>query len=468
MLVEMIAFWCVTLSLVTTWPAAFADDGTSPPAGTAPASDDGLEASTTESQPPVADPSPPADAPSVVEAAPATAEPETILAAVLDLLARAASPARIAVLPVKDDDSERAARLGAAIARALTAERLEVVTEKTEKNVDDTAPEDTVPEDDSARAARLKVLAVDHVLIAEVRDEGGVRVLDMRLVSTADGQRVAQTSLPLTRVESDLSTTRQSVRGGIDAVTDGIARAMERLPGETRYQRLAVLPLQTNALADENKGLSRTVERELSRALIDRGFLVVERTRLDDVIAAREAAIDDDAIPELSRAVDAQAFVSGTMAPAGDKLLVTVRVISAIDGTILGTGSAEIPREGAIALSSDLLEVRTPSEALFRSAVAPGWGQFYNQEPVKGSLVAVAVFGLAAATVVIGGLGALTRLSYELATPFPGDDPAQLGQSLKARREAADVMLLTAVAGAFLTTVFWSGNVVDAYLTAGE
>jgi TolB-like protein len=461
MLVEMVALLCVSLVLLTTSAQTDGDEPTreaSPPS-MAHDDDERVAPGAVSSD---ADASPNALARARRDGVWSSgAEPETLEAAVLDLLAHATSPARIAVLPVVDDDAVRAKRLAAAIARTLVAERLEAVTEK---SLAVAAATDDEPE----RASRLRDLAIDHALLAEVRDEGGVRVLDLRLIATDRGNVVARSSLTLTRAEAAVLTTRKSLRGGIDVLVDEIAIAMERVPGETRYQRLALMPLQTSAFSDENKGIARTVERELGRALVARGFLVVERTRLDDVIAARESLLDDAALPELSRAVDAQATVTGTLAPAGDNFVISVRVVSALDGTILGTGSAEVPRAGAIALSSDLLETRTPSEAIFRSAVAPGWGQFYNREPIKGSLTAIAVFGLAGATVFFASAGVVTRLSYELAAPLPGEDPASLGQGLKARREAADVMLLTAVATGLLTTLLWSGNVVDAYLTASE
>ena len=41
-----------------------------------------------------------------------------------------------------------------------------------------------------------------------------------------------------------------------------------------------------------------------------------------------------------------------------------------------------------------VIEKRSPSGALLRSAVLPGWGQFYNDEPVKGVILGVVEVGL--------------------------------------------------------------------------
>lgn len=384
----------------------------------------------------------------------------TVEAAVLEVLARAEAPARIAIAPIVDTDTERAARLLALIARVVVDERLDAVTPKA-------LDAQAFGDDDDARSTALAARDVDHVLVAAVRDEAGA-VVDLRLVRAKDGAVVARAVAPLESVSASLSTTKQSVQGGMQSLVDQIAIAMENLPGEARYQRLAVLPMTTTATSEESKGLTRAVERELASALVARGFLVVERARLDDVVAAREAELDDAGVMALSRAVDAQALVIGSLAATGQSLVVSVRVVSAQNGAVLGTANAEVPRSGAIAPGSALLEQRTPGESLFRSALLPGWGQLTNEEPVKATVVGVVVGGLAATTVLVGGAGVITRVSYELGAPFPGQDPADIGQQLKARRELADVLLIAAGGGAVLTAILWSANVVDAYLSAEE
>lgn len=447
---------CSALALFTTQaPSSGAVDG-APTSNGAPAStpvtDDGAPAPTVQDG---------ADAASGTSSAPIDAtRAATLEAAVLEVLGRADAPARVAIAPIDDDDAARAGQLLAIIARVVVEERLDAVTPKA---LDAAAFGD----DDDAKAAALAARDVDHVLVAAVRDEAGA-VVDLRLVRARDGVVVGRAVAPLDSTTAALSTTKQSVQGGMQSLVDQIALAMESLPGETRYQRLAVLPMTTTATSDESKGLARAVERELSSALVARGFLVVERARLDDVVAAREAELDDAGVMALSRAVDAQALVIGSLAATGASLVVSVRVVSSTNGAVLGTATAEVPRSGAIAAGSPLLEQHTPGESLFRSALLPGWGQLTNEEPVKAAVVGVVVGGLAATTVLVGGAGLITRVSYELGAPFPGQDPADIGQQLKARRELADVLLVAAGGGVVLTAILWSANVVDAYLSADE
>ena len=55
--------------------------------------------------------------------------------------------------------------------------------------------------------------------------------------------------------------------------------------------------------------------------------------------------------------------------------------------TWVGPVAAESPDTTAV---DSVREVRPPRGAMLRSLALPGWGQFYNDRPVKGSLIAAA------------------------------------------------------------------------------
>ncbi len=52
------------------------------------------------------------------------------------------------------------------------------------------------------------------------------------------------------------------------------------------------------------------------------------------------------------------------------------------------------PDTGAAAARLPTVETRSPTGALLRSAVLPGWGQVYNDRPLKGVLLGGAEMGL--------------------------------------------------------------------------
>jgi len=51
------------------------------------------------------------------------------------------------------------------------------------------------------------------------------------------------------------------------------------------------------------------------------------------------------------------------------------------------------PADTAAVRSEGLKEVRSPTKAMVRSLVLPGWGQFYNGKKLKGTLVAATEVG---------------------------------------------------------------------------
>ena len=59
----------------------------------------------------------------------------------------------------------------------------------------------------------------------------------------------------------------------------------------------------------------------------------------------------------------------------------------------------------ADSVATQTVEIRSPMGAMVRSLLLPGWGQFYNKRMIKGSLVAAAEIGSAAALFVEASRG---------------------------------------------------------------
>ena len=64
------------------------------------------------------------------------------------------------------------------------------------------------------------------------------------------------------------------------------------------------------------------------------------------------------------------------------------------DDTTPERGLAE--SDSTVIVMDTEIEYRNPTGAMLRSAVLPGWGQFYNDEPLKGVLYGVVEIGLLA------------------------------------------------------------------------
>jgi len=220
----------------------------------------------------------------------------------------------------------------------------------------------------------------------------------------------------------------------------------------------------------QSANLGTYLQTQLSTALTERGFLVVERTEL--ALALNELSVaglsDRKDAPRAGELLDAQALVVGNVTTAGDRFLVTAEVISTRDGSVLGAASAPLPRENALLLSNAAIETKSALGAAFRSAVAPGWGQYYNDEPVK----AVGLGGMtysffvASALSAIGTVGALVY--YVNYVPDPGTAAADQKSEVLFRRNLTNVMLWVTCATFALTMLSGGFTIADALLVGGN
>lgn len=329
---------------------------------------------------------------------------------------------------------------------------------------------------DARRAGRTAVeplpfdgqISPDHVVFAQYIPAG--EVLALRLVRTADAQVRATARYSVTAHtpgEAGAKGTVQpaTVYGAMDRLGDQLAARLEALPGSARYQRVAVYALEAQGDAAREARLGRYMQAALGTALLDRGYLVVERSKLGAVLEARaDQAVpaDDAGRTAIMEALDAQAIVVGTVADAGARFSVDVRAVSLADGSVLGAAHADLPREGLIALSSDAIETRTPAEAVFRSLAVPGWGQAYNGQTGKAWLVGAAAYTSLATTV---GLGVASWASMEAyAALGQGTDAAEF----KALREQTGAYAVGASIAGGVTAVLWTAGAIDAYVAHGE
>lgn len=99
------------------------------------------------------------------------------------------------------------------------------------------------------------------------------------------------------------------------------------------------------------------------------------------------------------------------------------------------------------------LSHKTPSNAAIRSAVVPGWGQYFNGDKTRAGIVAGAEAALIVSSVIMYSKADSTYSDYE--RKGVPDDP--LYDEYKSQKKTADILLGLAIAG-------WVYNIVDAYL----
>jgi TolB-like protein len=307
-------------------------------------------------------------------------------------------------------------------------------------------------------------LGADHVIIADVVNEGSTAVLSLRLIRSESGEVLATQRVPLLATGSASSARAQDVRVAAADLADLVAEAVERSGAAPRSHRIAVPPITAVGAAAAAR-LDRFVQAELLTALRERGFLVVERAQLQSAMdqLALQQLTDGDNVGAVGKAVGAQSLALVQLTEAADTFLVSVRVVAVDTGVVLGAARATMKRDNVVSLAA--VETRTASEAAIRSALAPGWGQAYNGDATKAVVFGVGTYSALLTTVALGVGAGVTWLGYLGVKPGDGVSAAQAAQRAVALRQQTDALLTgTAVAGA-VTAALWSLGIADALVS---
>jgi TolB-like protein len=311
-------------------------------------------------------------------------------------------------------------------------------------------------------------------LIGSVQENGETLLLQARLVLISTGKVLASAQQPFTAAKGKAlraagAIESQSIEVAMRRLADGLAVGFEKLPGSSRYRRLAVLPFSDVGDQAEKRKIGTIVTAEVATNLRrDHGLFLVERARLAEVMSevklGQSGAVDSASAPEIGKLADAQALVIGTASDLGDRYLIDARIVGAENGETLAAESASVPAAGMVALASDAVVLRSRKDAAFRSLLIPGWGQIYNREPVKGGVILASEVGLFGAAIAFHFLGEKAYSDYTSKTSAGslGGDPTQTAQSLydtaHSRYQTRNVLL-------FVAGGLWLANIFDAYFS---
>ena len=260
---------------------------------------------------------------------------------------------------------------------------------------------------------------------------------------------------------------------------DGLALALKRLPGDHRDQRFAVAPFAAAGADAEARSLGLVVSEALLTALArDHRLPMVERAALEQILdeqaLGQSGALDDGQAAAVGKLAGARALVVGTVTEAGDAFVVHVRALD-IESAALVEGSAhsaELPKGELVALSARAVVLKSKSGALFRSLVVPGWGQLYNDEPLKAAMVGGGVGAAGALAAAAGGVGGWLRFGlYPTIGSREADKDltrAELERLVLDTRAWGEGTLVAAGVLAGVTAAAWGVGVVDAYLSGTD
>lgn len=262
------------------------------------------------------------------------------------------------------------------------------------------------------------------------------------------------------------------VEVAVRRIADQLASGYAKRPS-SRYERVAVIDLSETGPGAKERSLGKVVAAELATALRrDHGWLLVERSRIGAVLSElklAEMGVIEKRVQDVGQLADAQALLIGSVSEAGDRYLVSVRLVSVDRGEALAAASEAIQAASLVALSSDAVVLRSRGDAVYRSALIPGWGQAYNRQPAKAAL-----FGGGVALLLGGALGfQLAGMKAEddydrrVTASALGGDPLLAASELRETAETRYAWRSYLLAGA---AGLWLLNVGDAWFggTDGE
>lgn len=258
------------------------------------------------------------------------------------------------------------------------------------------------------------------------------------------------TEAPASALE-EIEGRPSSVRIQLRLLGDKLADAFRNKPGSGRYERWAVVPFDNQGKEAERRQLGEVIGAEVeSRLKSDHRLVLVEGMRISRVLQemrlVQVGLVEADSGSEevqMGKMLDAQVLVTGTIGQLGDKFVVNARVVSVEEAKVLASAQVTIEAEGLIALSSDAVVLRSKSDAVFRSALIPGWGQFYNRQQAKGTAIMITAGALLAGGVTFYILGSQAETTYQGISPEKAGPCAdrlsdQLGACVEAQRVLAE------------------------------
>ncbi|MCK6548682.1 CsgG/HfaB family protein [Myxococcota bacterium] len=256
-----------------------------------------------------------------------------------------------------------------------------------------------------------------------------------------------------------LAQSGGSVTDGSRALAEAITKGFQRLGRTAAFHRVAVPYFKELGGDTTEHNLGRLVSELIAAELAQRPpFVVVERERLDQVMKEHRLAdlgvVDEDTAAKFGRVLGAESLVSGTVAEAGPSYVVTVRQVDVESGKVLVSGTVTFERAGLVALSSDAVEMKSASGAMFRSILLPGWGQFYNEEPAKGAIF----MGLGLGSLATAG--GFFAAAHSANSSYLGGTPDVVGDRAIANDHIRVTNALLIGYG-----VVWAVNVVDALIS---
>jgi TolB-like protein len=189
----------------------------------------------------------------------------------------------------------------------------------------------------------------------------------------------------------------QDAEDKIQLLCDSLA---EQFPDSIATPRLAVIPFTDNTGKSQGQGVAELVVTCLQKS---NRFSLVDRMEfqkaLTEIELSQSDMVDSASALKVGKLVSAPYLLTGTIANIFGACKINAKIIRTETMQIYSTAMVTVAPASLDGLTKEVLGERGKiSAALFRSLVAPGWGQFYTDHPVRGGVSLAAVLGAAGFT----------------------------------------------------------------------
>lgn len=219
---------------------------------------------------------------------------------------------------------------------------------------------------------------------------------------------------------SDVCFSQSTASDSLVVITQ-ITRLADHLLEDRVHEpmHIAVLPFEATEGMPEAHGLGEAAAMLLNQVLLEKeNITVIERQKLKEVleeIGLSQTGLTQEEI-KVGQLLNVDYLIAGAVADLGSRFLVAARLVEVQSGSILKSTSMELPASNFLSVSSRLVPVkRYAITAAFRSMILPGWGQFYNNKPTKGSILLGSEIVSASGTIISYILYKQSKDAYERA-----------------------------------------------------
>ena len=241
-------------------------------------------------------------------------------------------------------------------------------------------------------------------------------------------------------------------------MTELAARIRGGLAASRDVPRVAVLPFDAIDAESRSLELGQMSADLLSLRLeLQPQMLQVDRSPIAGLVNGlldNREGISPAEAKAIGLLLGADTIVLGSVSGTGTTVDVRTRMYDASTGDDLGAADQPFTRNAVLGFMNDAVVEYSKGGAAWRSALMPGWGQFYNGDDGRGASYLTIFLASGAGAIASGVLGVMAEDDYN------GSAESVVGERDVANAHYERTNIFLAAVG-----MVWVASVVDAYVS---